>query len=197
MANVFVYLVRYGVLSWAPTYLSEAKNMNVTETSWAYFMYEWAGIPGTILCGWISDRVFKGHRAPAGILYMALVTVAVLVYWLNPPGYPVVDMAALSMIGFLIYGPVMLIGLHALEMVPKKAAGTAAGFTGLFGYIGGAVAASALLDFLVDVSSWNGGFILLVASCLLAMFFIALTIGHRYEAPPVSPPQPGQPEVAS
>ena len=42
-------------------------------------------------------------------------------------------------IGFLIYGPVMLIGLHALELAPKKAAGTAAGFTGLFGYLGGSV----------------------------------------------------------
>ncbi len=40
------------------------------------------------------------------------------------------------MIGFLIYGPVMLIGVHALDLVPKKAAGTAAGFTGLFGYVG-------------------------------------------------------------
>ena len=42
-------------------------------------------------------------------------------------------------IGFLIYGPVMLIGLHALELAHKKAAGTAAGFTGLFGYLGGSV----------------------------------------------------------
>ena len=33
---------------------------------------------------------------------------------------------------YLIYGPVMLIGLHALDLVPKKAAGTAAGLTGLF-----------------------------------------------------------------
>jgi OPA family glycerol-3-phosphate transporter-like MFS transporter len=33
----------------------------------------------------------------------------------------------------------MLIGLHALDLVPKKAAGTAAGLTGLFGYFGGAV----------------------------------------------------------
>ena len=32
----------------------------------------------------------------------------------------------------------MLIGLYALELAPKKAAGTAAGLTGLFGYLGGA-----------------------------------------------------------
>ncbi len=44
-------------------------------------------------------------------------------------------MMALVAIGFLIYGPVMLIGLYALELAPKKAAGTAAGLTGLFGYL--------------------------------------------------------------
>ena len=41
---------------------------------------------------------------------MALVTVATLVYWLNPPGNPMVDMIALFSIGFLVYGPVMLVG---------------------------------------------------------------------------------------
>ncbi|NMS52449.1 MFS transporter, partial [Vibrio parahaemolyticus] len=108
------------------------------------------GIPGTLLCGWISDKLFKGRRAPAGILFMVLVTVAVMVYWFNPAGNPTVDMMALIAIGFLIYGPVMLIGLYALELAPKKAAGTAAGLTGLFGYLGGAVAANAILGYTVD-----------------------------------------------
>lgn len=39
----------------------------------------------------------------------------------------------------------MLIGLHALELAPKKAAGTSAGFTGLFGYLGGTASASAVV----------------------------------------------------
>ena len=133
LANVFVYLIRYGVLDWAPTYLKEAKHFDVDKTSWAYFFYEWAGIPGTLLCGWMSDKIFRGNRGLTGIVFMLLVTVATLVYWLNPPGNPTVDMIALISIGFLIYGPVMLVGLQALELAPKKAAGTAAGFTGLFG----------------------------------------------------------------
>ncbi|RMM97569.1 sn-glycerol-3-phosphate transporter, partial [Pseudomonas savastanoi pv. glycinea] len=58
-------------------------------------------------------------------MFMFLVTIATLVYWLNPEGNPTVDMIALVSIGFLIYGPVMLIGLQALELAPKKAAGTA------------------------------------------------------------------------
>ena len=173
-ANVFVYLIRYGVLDWAPTYLKEAKGFAIDESSWAYFFYEWAGIPGTLLCGWVSDRVFGGRRAPAGVLFMVLVLVAVLVYWLNPYS-TTIDMIALISIGFLIYGPVMLIGLHALELAPKKAAGTAAGFTGLFGYLGGSVAASAALGYTVDWFGWTGGFILLVASCVLSIILIAST----------------------
>jgi OPA family glycerol-3-phosphate transporter-like MFS transporter len=176
VANAFVYLIRYGVLDWAPTYLSEAKGFTVDESSWAYFMYEWAGIPGTLLCGWISDRWFHGRRAPAGMLFMTLVLAAVLVYWLNPPGNPAVDMAALLAIGFLIYGPVMLIGLYALELVPKKAAGTAAGFTGLFGYLGGAVAANIVLGYTVDLYGWHGGFVLLTAGCVMAIILLGLTL---------------------
>ncbi|MGY2286057.1 glycerol-3-phosphate transporter [Pseudomonas gingeri] len=182
MANVFVYLLRYGVLDWAPTYLKEAKHFDVDKTSWAYFFYEWAGIPGTLLCGWMSDKIFRGNRGLTGMVFMGLVTVATLVYWLNPAGHPTIDMIALFSIGFLIYGPVMLIGLQALELAPKKAAGTAAGFTGLFGYLGGSVAASAAMGYTVDHLGWDGGFVLLVAACLLSMAFLAPTLWHKQVA---------------
>jgi OPA family glycerol-3-phosphate transporter-like MFS transporter len=174
-ANAFIYLVRYGVLDWAPTYLKEAKGFSLNDTGLAYFLYEYAGIPGTLLCGWLSDKVFQGRRAPATIIYMVLVTIAVIVYWKNPPGNPFIDHMALVAIGFLIYGPVMLIGVHALDLVPKKAAGTAAGLTGLFGYLGGALFANAAMGYVVDYWGWDGGFIVLVAACILAMAFTALT----------------------
>ncbi|WP_299703127.1 glycerol-3-phosphate transporter [uncultured Pontibacter sp.] len=174
-ANAFVYLVRYGILDWAPTFLEEAKGFSVSETGWAYFAYEYAGIPGTLLCGWISDKVFKGRRAPATIIYMILVLVAVIVYWKNPAGNILIDNIALIAIGFLIYGPVMLIGVQALDLVPKKAAGTAAGLTGLFGYMGGALFANIAMGFVVDDFGWDGGFMVLVAACVLAIFFTALT----------------------
>ena len=45
---------------------------------------------GYLLCGWISDKMFQGRRAPAGILFMVLVTLAVLVYWFNPAGNPTI-----------------------------------------------------------------------------------------------------------
>ena len=175
MANIMVYLVRYGVLDWAPTYLSEAKDFSVNESGWAYFAYEYAGIPGTLLCGWISDKVFKGRRAPAIVIYMLLVMVAIYVYWQNPAGNVMVDNIALIAIGFLIYGPVMLIGVQALDLVPKKAAGTAAGLTGLFGYLGGALGANIAIGFIVDHMGWDAACRLMLVACVLSILFTAFT----------------------
>lgn len=93
-------------------------------------MYEIAGIPGTIFAGWVSDKIFKGRRGPAGFVFMLGVTAFTIVYWQATSIFWI--NLSLVMIGFLIYGPVMLIGLQALDLVPKKAAGTAAGLTGLF-----------------------------------------------------------------
>lgn len=174
-ANAFVYLVRYGILDWSPTYLEEAKGFSVKEAGWAYFLYEYAGIPGTLICGWMSDKLFRGRRAPATIIYMILVLFAVMVYWKNPPGNIAVDNAALIAIGFLIYGPVMLIGVQALDLAPKKAAGTAAGLTGLFGYMGGALFANIAMGYVVDAWGWDGGFYVIIAACILSVILTAFT----------------------
>ena len=83
-------------------------------------------------------------------------------------------------IGFLIYGPVMLIGVQALDLAPKKAAGTAAGFTGLFGYVGGAVGANVIIGYAVDYAGWNAMFWLVSGACILAMLLIAMTWRAEY-----------------
>lgn len=179
VANAFCYFVRYGVVNWIPTYLETAKGFSFRESSIAWSLYEYAAIPGTIACGWMSDRVFKSRRAPATILFMALTLVAVVVYWLNLRGPLWIDYAALIAIGFLIYGPIMIIGLHALDLVPKKAAGTAAGFTGFFGYVFGSAIAGTGVGWIADNWGWNGVFITMIACCVLTIVFSALTLGHR------------------
>jgi OPA family glycerol-3-phosphate transporter-like MFS transporter len=176
-ANAFVYLVRYGVLDWAPLYLEESKGFSIEESGWAYFAYEWAGIPGTLLCGYLSDKVFKGKRAPVSIIYMLLVMLALFMYWTSES--ILANSIALIFIGFLIYGPVMLIGVHALDLVPKKAAGTAAGLTGLFGYLGGALFANIAMGAVVDLWGWSGGFVILIGSCVISMLLLALSWYHE------------------
>ena len=178
IANAFVYFVRYGVVNWIPTYLEGAKGYSFKQSSLAWSLYEYAAIPGTIACGWVSDKVFGGRRAPATILFMGLTLVAVVVYWFNLHGPVWIDYAALIAIGFLIYGPIMIIGLHALDLVPKKAAGTAAGFTGFFGYVFGSAIAGTGVGWIADRWGWNGVFITMVACCVLTMAFSALTLTH-------------------
>ena len=85
-------------------------------------------------------------------------------------------------IGFFIYGPVMLIGLFALDLVPKKAAGTAAGFTGLFGYVGGAVSANIAIGYAVDVAGWDAGFMLIVGACIMSIVLVSFTMNAEKRA---------------
>ena len=182
IANAFVYFMRYGVSDWIPTYLQTAKGFTAEASKNAIVAFEWAGVPGTILAGWMSDKYFKSRRAPATILFMIPTFIGLAVYGMNRNGPLWIDISALIMIGFFIYGPIMLIGLQALDMVPKKAAGTAAGFTGFFGYVFGTAVSGTGVGWLAD--HWGGGgvIIAMLGCAVLTMAFSAFTLGHRAES---------------
>ncbi len=171
-ANIFVYFVRFGVASWIPLYLNKVKGFNFKGQVIAMLLFELAGIPAMMLCGYISDKFFRNRRTPVIIISTALAIFAILLYWLNPPGHYIVDNIALIAIGFLIYGPVVLIGMQAVDVVYKKAVGTATGLTGFFGYMGGTVCASILMGYVVKYWGWDAGFVMLLAACVLAIIFL-------------------------
>ncbi len=174
VANAFVYMVRYGCLDWAPTILTE-QGIDIKSAGWAYFAYEIAAIPGTIFCGWLSDKVFKGRRALPTMVFMALLVVVIFVYWQFINNLTVV-ISCLIIIGFLIYGPVMLIGVQALDLAPKNVAGTAAGLTGFMGYVlGTAVLANVVIGYVAEHAGWGWTFVLLMAACVLSILFMTLT----------------------
>ena len=174
LANAFVYMVRYGCLDWAPSILKE-KGFDMKDAGWAYFAYEFAAIPGTLICGWLSDKLFKGRRALPTIIFMALVAVFIVLYWLFIDNLTIA-VSALIGVGFFIYGPVMLIGVQALDLAPKNAAGTAAGLTGFFGYFfGTAILANMLLGYVAEHFGWDWTFLLLLAACVLSIVFMGVT----------------------
>ena len=106
---------------------------------------------------------------------VALVAVAIVVYWQFFNNFTVV-ICCLIAIGFLIYGPVMLIGVQALDLAPKNAAGTAAGLTGFMGYVlGTAILANVVIGYVAENAGWDWTFILLLIACALSVFFMALT----------------------
>ena len=161
IANAFVYMVRYGCLDWAPTYLRDAQGYDIKQAGWAYFAYEFAAIPGTLICGWLSDKVFHGRRAVPTILFMAIVAVFIFLYWQFSSNYFIVTMSLIA-IGFFIYGPVMLIGVQALDLAPKNAAGTA-------------ILANIVIGSVAEAAGWDWTFILLIAACFLSIVFMAFT----------------------
>jgi OPA family glycerol-3-phosphate transporter-like MFS transporter len=193
IANIFVYLVRYGIGDWAPTYCIEAGLLNSEQSKMAFSLHNYAGVPGTILCGYISTKFFKGRCAPANVIYMLLLMIFIVLYWKAAPvalfisksflidiasAKVIVVYAALIAIGFFIYGPVALIGIQAVNLVPKNAAGTAAGFVGLFGYlIGDAILSKMLIPGVADNVNlgWGAAFWIFILACVLAAFFSATT----------------------
>ena len=167
-------MVRYGCLDWAPTILTE-NGIDIKSAGWAYFAYEFAAIPGTLVCGWLSDHVFKGRRALPIMIIMALIAVVIVVYWQNLDKLNVV-IGCLIAIGFLIYGPVMLVGVQALDLAPKNAAGTAAGLTGFMGYVlGTAILANVVMGYASQNWGWGSTFILLIAACIVCILLMGLT----------------------
>jgi OPA family glycerol-3-phosphate transporter-like MFS transporter len=173
VANVFVYTLRYGVLVWAPLYLVERRGADLGEGIAGFSIFEIAGIVGTLLCGWMSDKVFKGARTPAGVVFLLGVAGALSIYWLVD-GPLWIAYVTLALIGGLIYGPVMLIGLQAIDLSPRHIAGTAAGFTGLFGYVLGATLASSGVGLSVEYFGWDVTFMLMLVCVAAAIYFFSL-----------------------
>lgn len=191
LTNAFVYMVRYGVGDWAPIYLQEMGIMTDKESNLAFAIHNYAGIPGTIVCGWLSSKFFKGRCAPPNIIFMGAVLLGTLVYWqagniaeifcTDPAAIvtmtKVLVYVGLILIGFCIYGPVALVTVQALNLVPKNAVGTAAGFVGLSGYaFGTAVLANILMGYVAEHAGWNVTFILLCAASVVAILLCALTL---------------------
>lgn len=174
LTNVFVYTLRYGVLNWIPVYLTDQiHGANITDGIIGFAIYELAGIVGTLLCGLVSDKVFKGWRSGAGLLFLGGVGFAILAYWLMPATAPMwVFYLLIALIGGLIYGPVMLIGLQAIDLSPRNVAGTAAGFTGLFGYLLGATLASTGVGLMIQFFGWNVTYAALVGIVVLSLILM-------------------------
>jgi OPA family glycerol-3-phosphate transporter-like MFS transporter/OPA family sugar phosphate sensor protein UhpC-like MFS transporter len=173
LANFFVYVVRYAVLDWGPTLLGEAKGVKLSEAAWMVTAFEVSGIIGMLLCGWITDRWFAGRGARACFFYMAMAGICVFTFWKLPAHQPTISAVMLCAAGFFIYGPQAMIGITVANLATKRAAATAAGFTGFFGYAS-TVLSGWGLGKLVETHGWNAGFEALVVMSAIGTVLFAL-----------------------
>ncbi len=174
VGNFFLYLARYGALTWGPAFLNQQKGAAIDKAGWTLAVFEILGIAGMLSAGWVSDKFFRARRGPIMAMYMFLLSFGMLAFWLTPAGHPLVYTSALGICGFLIYGPLMLVSVAVVGFAGKKAAATVSGFTGLCGYIG-AVVSGAGAGWVIDNYGWVAGFIMFIASGALSACCFALT----------------------
>jgi OPA family glycerol-3-phosphate transporter-like MFS transporter len=192
-ANFFVYLARYSMLDWGPTYLKEVKHASLEQGGFSTAIYELGGMFSTVLMGWLSDRA-GGRRGMVSLLCMVPVFLAFGGILYAPPGMLWLDLTLFGIIGFFIYPPVMLLPVMGLDFTSKKAVGTAAGFIGLFGYLG-RTAQGKGIGTLAEQYGWNAAFYGILASTLMGILLLSWTWNLKPRA--VGPRQPDAREIAA
>jgi phosphoglycerate transporter family protein len=172
-ANFFVYIVRIGILDWAPKYLVEAKGFTLKDAGFALSAFELSGIFGAYAAGWISDKL-GGRRGPVSVFFMLLLIASVGILFFVPSGQRLLMAAVFTAIGFFVYGPQMLVAVAAADFATKVASSSAVGLTGLLGYLG-ATLCGVGTGVLVDRYGWNGALWLYGASAVIGCALLALT----------------------
>ena len=172
-ANFFVYALRYAVLDWGPSLLHEYKGITLTHAGWMVAAFELSGISGMLLTGWLTDRFFDSRGARVCVFCMAPAGLSLLLFWKLPVQSELGSTALLCGAGFWIYGPQSLVGIAVANLATKRAAATAIGFTGLFGYAS-TVLSGWGLGALVQRHGWDAGFLGLVGLAAIGtLFFVA------------------------
>jgi sugar phosphate permease len=173
LANFFVYILRFAVLDWGPTLLKEWKGFTLQHASWVVIGFEVAGIAGMLLAGWVTDRFFGGRGPRTCVFCMIGAGASLFAFWKLGQS-AAAEIVFLGLAGFFIYGPQALIGIAAANLATKRAAATAAGFTGLFGYASTLVSGVGL-GWMVQKHGWDAAFggLLAMGACGLVCFLLA------------------------
>ena len=179
IANIFVYVMRMGILDWGPKFLTEARNMSIEDAAWSVGLFEIFAIVGTIGAGWATDHIFKGkaHRMCLVCMTCAVIFMSLFIFL---PGLPVVaSIVILAMAGFFIYGPQALIGIASANHATKEASATANGLAGIFGYVGSFLSAIGI-GIVADHWGWNMVFYIIIGvGCLGAVTFLTMWLAPR------------------
>lgn len=178
LVNLFVYIVRIGILDWAPSFLKESRGLSLTESAITTSVFEIAGIIGAIAAGWLSDTVFHGRRGRTSVIFMGLLVISVFAILYIPSNDPYLMSAVLFAVGFFVHGPMLLVAVAAADFATKKAAATAVGLTGLFGYIG-AFMANYGTGLIAERWGWDYVIYFYLVSALMGMSLLLTTWNSR------------------
>ena len=134
-SSAFLYITKEAVDSWGVLFLQEARGLTQWQASQALGYSVAFSIAGTLLAGWLSDKVFRGDRAKPALLSGILCTAALVMFLFVGGGFAL-NIFYVSLFSFsmgVLY--CVVAGLMAVDIVPRKATGAALGVVGISSYI--------------------------------------------------------------
>ena len=179
-ANIFLYVVRIGIDQWSTVYAFQELKLSKAVAIQGFTLFEAGALVGTLLWGWLSDLA-NGRRGLVACIALALIIATLGVYQHASNEY--IYLASLFALGFLVFGPQLLIGVAAVGFVPKKAIGAADGIKGTFAYLIGDSFAKLGLGMIADgtpvfgLTGWAGTFAALdiaAIGCICLMAIVAV-----------------------
>ncbi len=171
LGTVYFFLkpTRYAILFWGPLYISESLGTGMAESAFVNSAFFLAGPLSVLAAGYASDKIFQSRRMPYSVI--SLFALAILLFFFNDLASvhsSLVSAGLLFLVGFLIYGPDSLVSATAaIDFGTRKGASTAAGIINGMGSVG-AIAGGTIPGFFKDSWGWDGVFMFLSASVLVA-----------------------------
>ena len=135
LSSAFIYITKYAIAGWGVLFLQKERAFSLEQATQIIAFSAVFGVLGTVLAGWLSDRVFNSDRIRPAILSGAVSFVSLALFLFAGGGYMMnilyVSLFSLS-IGVLYC---IVAGLMAVDLVPRKATGAALGIVGISSYI--------------------------------------------------------------
>jgi len=166
-------IVRYGVITWIPTYLYQTFNMPIEKVGISIFLIPIAGIAGTLL----YTRI-KLPKDVTTMLYLMLLGVTFAVF----PNTTGVLMVALLLIGgFALYGPhVFLVTTMPSRFHDKQIVAASTGFIDGAGYIGSAIV-GILVPLIIDkTGTWSTVFYVWAAMAVVVAALVGIVYTNAW-----------------
>lgn len=140
LSSAFMYISRYAVNSWGVFYLEAHKGYSIIDASFIISISSVCGIIGTVLSGFISDKLFNGKRGVPAFIFGMLNVAALSIFLLVPGIHFWVDALAMLLFGLAIGVLICFLGgLMAVDIAPKNASGAALGIVGIASYLGAGI----------------------------------------------------------
>ncbi len=161
-------IVRYGFMSWAPTYMFEEQGATISIAAYKALAFPVAGGLGAIIAGWASDNIFKHRRAPIALIMLILLAVFCYLYRIVPGENWVISLVILLFIGFFTFGPhILLVAALPADLGTRKAASSVTGFIDGMGYVGASLTGVGT-GYLIDNFSWDYAFYFWILGAIFA-----------------------------